>query len=77
MAKKLRIYAEITSGAKYPITTKTRFDATTWPAAAKLAMAAHRNALRESKKLRQQGEDIRIKLLRMPDAAEEAAPPEE
>lgn len=74
---KIRVYAEVTSGAKYPITTKVRLDAASWPTAAKLAMAAHRNALREAKKLRQQGEDIRIKLLRMPDAAEETAPPTE
>lgn len=37
-------------------------------------MTKHREALREVKKLRQQGEDIRIKLIRMPDAIE--VPPE-
>jgi hypothetical protein len=74
---KIKVYAEITSGAKYPITTKVHYEATTWPAAAKLAMAAHRNALREAKKLRQQGEDIRIKLIRIPDDAAETTPPTE
>jgi hypothetical protein len=72
---KIKVYAEITSGAKYPITTKVNLNAASWPSAAKLAMAAHRNALREAKKLRQQGEDIRIKLIRMPDDIAESTPP--
>ena len=64
----MKFYAEIISGAKYPITSKVHFDAPNWPAAARAAMTRHRDNLREAKKLRQQGDDIRIKLIRMPDA---------
>jgi len=71
----MKFYAEIISGARYPITTKAHYDASTWPSAARLAMNAHRKNLREQKKLRHQGEDVRIKLIRMPDAIKETPPP--
>jgi len=56
---------EVTSNAPYPITTKGDVECTDWHVASTRAVKAHRQGLREKKKLRKAGKDMIIKLWKL------------
>ena len=56
----MRVYAEITSGNRYPITTQEYVDGTSWSTCASRAVKKHRDDLRSRGKLRQMGKRVNI-----------------
>jgi len=53
---------DVTSGSHYPITTRGTTHKSSWEAAARDAMMKHRDNLRDKKKLRKHGEEVKILL---------------
>lgn len=61
----MKIHFTITTDSPYPIETKGNVECSGWQIAARQAVKAHKQALRERQKLRKWGETTIIKMVKL------------